>query len=144
MLRTVRAAMLHVLRHRAFDGPLLDDHAALRDYLLADMAHDHVECVRVLFLNIRNRLLRDEIVAQGTIDQAPIYPREIIRRALDVGATALILIHNHPSGDPHPSRGDIAATRQLQAAAKPFSIVIHDHLIVARGGWKSFREEGLL
>ncbi len=143
-VRAVRAAMLQALRTEALAGPILSDSRALTDYLFAEMAHLAVERLRVLFLNARNRLLADETMAEGSISEAPIYPREILRRALEVGATALILVHNHPSGDPQPSNSDIDATRRVFDAARALEIVLHDHVIIARSGWTSFRALGLL
>lgn len=143
-LGMVRGVMLHVLREEAANEPILTDSQALIDYLFADMAHLPAERLRVLFLNSKNRLLRDEMMSEGSVNEAPIYPREIMRRALEVGATALILAHNHPSGDPSPSKGDIGATRRVVDAARPLDIQIHDHVILARGGWTSFKTLGLL
>jgi len=140
----VRDVMLHVLRAEALSGPILTTSQALVDYLFADMAHLPAERLRVLFLNSKNRLLRDEMVSEGSINEAPIYPREILRRALEVGATALILAHNHPSGDPAPSESDIKTTRRVAEAAQPLDIRIHDHVIIARSGWSSFRTLGLI
>lgn len=143
-LGIVRDAMLHALRTEAFARPKLDDSQALIDYLSLDMALLPTERLRVLFLNSSNRLLFDETLAEGSVSEAPVYPREIMRRALEVGATALILAHNHPSGDPTPSRSDIDATRRIAIAARSLDICIHDHVIVARSGWSSFRALGLL
>jgi DNA repair protein RadC len=142
-LAAIRAVMLRGLEHDAFDGPVLSTSQQLLDYLRADMAHAQVERFRVLFLNAQNRLL-GETVAEGSVNQAPIYPREIVRRALDLGATALILVHNHPSGDPTPSASDIEATEQLAMAGRTFDICVHDHVVVARSGWFSFKATGLL
>jgi DNA repair protein RadC len=142
-LLTVRAVTLRGLENQAFDGPVLSTSRQLIDYLRADMAHALVERFRVLFLNAQNRLL-GETVADGSINQAPIYPREIMRRALDLGATALILVHNHPSGDPTPSASDIEATVQLAMAGRTFEICVHDHVIVSRSSWFSFKARGLL
>src|ERR1041384_1370046 len=100
--------------------------------------------MRILYLNAKNRLLLDETVVEGSINVAPIYPREIVRRSLEVGATALILAHNHPSGDPKPSGEDIRVTRLVAASAGALDIRLHDHVIVARGGWISLRAEGYL
>lgn len=136
--------MLHALRTEAAAGPTLSDSSALLDYLSLDMAHLLTERLRVLFLNSGNRLLCDEIVADGSVNEAPVYPREIMRRALEVGATALIIVHNHPSGDPRPSRGDIEGTRRIADAARALGICLHDHLIIARSGWASLRALGLL
>lgn len=143
LLGAVRAVMLHGLETEAFSGPVLSTSQQLIDYLRADMAHSRVERFRVLFLNAQNHLL-GETVADGSVNHAPIYPREIIRRALDIGATALILVHNHPSGDPTPSRKDIHATRRIAEAGRTFEICIHDHLIITTSGWSSFKTLGLL
>lgn len=143
-LATVREAMLHALRAEALSGPALADSQTLIDYLFLDMAHLPMERLRVLYLNAANRLLHDESIADGSINETPIYPREIMRRALEVGATALILAHNHPSGDPRPSSGDIDATRRIVEAGRALDIRIHDHVIIARTGWTSFRALGLL
>jgi DNA repair protein RadC len=143
-LGMVREVMLHVLREEALSQPIITNAEALIDYLFADMAHLPAERLRVLFLNSRNQLLCDETMAEGSINETPIYPREIMRRALEVGATALILTHNHPSGDPNPSKVDIEATYRIAEAGRPFDIRIHDHVIVARSGWSSFRTLGLI
>lgn len=143
-LSTVRTAMLYALRAEALRGPVLGNSKAVIDYLFASMAHEPVEQLRVLYLNTKNRLLQDETVIEGSINVAPIYPREIMRRALEIGATALILAHNHPSGDPKPSSDDIRVTRLVAAAAAALDIRLHDHVIVARSGWTSFSAAGLL
>jgi DNA repair protein RadC len=143
-LATLRTAMLHALRREALHGPVLGDSSAVMDYLFAAMAHEPVEQLRVLYLNTRNRLLFDETVVEGSVNIAPIYPREIVRRSLEVGATALILAHNHPSGDPKPSDEDVRVTRLVAAAAAALDIRLHDHVIVARSGWTSLRAAGYL
>lgn len=143
-LSTIRTAMLHALRAEALRGPVLGNSKAVVDYLFASMAHEPVEQLRVLYLNTKNRLLQDETVIEGSINVAPIYPREIMRRALEVGATALILAHNHPSGDPGPSSDDIRVTKLVGAAAAALDIRLHDHVILARSGWLSFSAAGLL
>jgi len=143
-LATLRSAMLHALRREALRGPVLGDSQAVMDYLFAAMAHQPVEQLRVLYLNSRNRLLLDETVMEGSINIAPIYPREIVRRSLELGATALILAHNHPSGDPRPSDEDIRVTRLVAAAGGTLDIKLHDHVIVARTGWISLRAGGYL
>jgi DNA repair protein RadC len=140
----VREVMLHVLREEALKAPILGNPQALVDYLFVDMAHLPAERLRVLFLNAKNRLLRDEMISEGSVNETPIYPREIMRRALEVGATALILAHNHPSGDSQPSKGDIDATRRVAEAARALDIHIHDHVILARSGWSSLRALGLI
>ena len=136
--------MLHVLRSEAAKAPILGSSQALIDYLFVDLAHLPAERLRVLFLNAKNRLLRDELMSEGSVNEAPIYPREIMRRALELGATALILAHNHPSGDPAPSAGDIQATRRIVEAGRALDIRVHDHVILARSGWSSFRALGLI
>jgi DNA repair protein RadC len=143
-LRILRSAMLHALRGEALTGPVLGNSGAVMDYLFAAMAHEPVEQLRVLYLNVKNRLLLDETVMEGSINVAPIYPREIVRRSLEVGATALILAHNHPSGDPRPSSEDIRVTRLVAAASGALDIRLHDHVIVARSGWISLRATGYL
>ncbi|HZF93271.1 MAG TPA: DNA repair protein RadC [Allosphingosinicella sp.] len=143
-LATVRGAQLHSLRREIEDGPLLPTSAALLDYLHVRMAWTADEQFRVLYLNSRNRLLRDEIVATGTPNEVTVHPRAIVKRALEVSATALILVHNHPSGSPDPSQSDIQTTARIVRAAKTLDIVVHDHIIVARSGWRSFRQSGLL
>jgi DNA repair protein RadC len=135
--------MVHSIRAEAVAGPVLANSQALIDYLRADAAYAPVERFRVLFLNAQNRLL-DELVQDGTINEAPVYPREIMRRALETGATALVLAHNHPSGDPRPSERDICVTRRVAEAASTLGIQVHDHVIVARSGWSSFKALGLL
>jgi len=143
-LMVVRTTMLHSLRTEARRGPVFSTSEALINYLTASMAYASSEHLRVLFLNASNCLLRDEVMGKGSVTQAPIYPREIMKRALELGATAMILVHNHPSGDPYPSRGDIEATDRIVAAAAALEIAIHDHLVISRSGWTSFRERGLL
>ncbi|WP_340316611.1 JAB domain-containing protein [Rhizorhabdus argentea] len=143
-LLSVRVAMLHSLRTELGQSPILSTSEALTNYLFASMAYNSIEHLRVLFLNSTNRLLRDEIMARGTVNQAPLYPREILKRSLEIGATALIIVHNHPSGDPTPCQADVKATAHLVAAARPLEIAVHDHLIIARTGWRSLRAEGLI
>ena len=143
-LAILRSAMLHALRREAQRAPVLGDSAAVMDYLFAAMAHEPVEQLRILYLNTRNHLLLDETVIEGSVNITPVYPREIVKRALEVGATALILAHNHPSGDPRPSSEDIRMTRLVAAAAEALEIRLHDHVIVARSGWISFRAAGYL
>jgi DNA repair protein RadC len=143
-LIAMRVAMLHSLRTQLGQSPILSTSEALTNYLFASMAYNTIEYLRVLFLNSTNRLLRDEVMARGTVNQAPLYPREILKRALEVGATAIIVVHNHPSGDPTPCQADVKATAHLVAAARTLDIAVHDHLIVARTGWRSLRAEGLI
>ena len=143
-LKSVQAAALRLLRAEVIDQPVLNNWDRLMAYLNAEMSRERVEQFRVLFLDNRNHLLADEAQQRGTVNHTPVYPREVAKRALELHATALILVHNHPSGDPTPSRDDIAMTLQIKAAALALSIVLHDHLVVGNGRWLSFRREGLL
>lgn len=126
------------------DGPLLNSWDSVCDYLGVVLAHESVERFRVLFLDAKNRLIADEELGTGSVSGVPVYPREVVRRALEHDATALILAHNHPSGDPTPSREDIDMTREVGAAAATIGISLHDHLIVGRRGCTSLRRLGLL
>ena len=143
-LRIVQACALRLAQAEAMKRPVLSNWQALLDYLHADMAHHGVERFRVLHLNTRNMLIRDELMGQGSIDQAPVYIREVIRRAIDFGSAALILVHNHPSGDPSPSRADIDITRAIAEAGKRLGITVHDHLIIGTSGHVSLRAQGLI
>ncbi|HEX3347638.1 MAG TPA: DNA repair protein RadC [Acetobacteraceae bacterium] len=143
-LKTVHAAALRLARAEVIDRPVLANWDRLMEYLTAVLARERIEQFRVLFLDTRNRLLADEAQGRGTVDHTPVYPREVVKRALELHATALILVHNHPSGDPTPSQADIAMTREVQQAARALSILLHDHVIVGNGKWLSFRREGLL
>ena len=143
-LKTVHAATLRLTRPEPKKQPLLSNWDALIDYLKAAISREPIEQFRVLFLDTRNRLIADEPQARGTVNHTPVYPREVVRRALEHQATALILVHNHPSGDPTPSRDDIEMTHEVKEAANALSIVLHDHIIVGNGSWLSFRREGLL
>jgi DNA repair protein RadC len=124
--------------------PILNSWARLIDYCATTMGHETKEHFRILFLNKKNELIADEIQQSGTVDHTPDYPREIMKRALELSATAIILCHNHPSGDPTPSRMDIDMTKQIIAAGEPLNIIIHDHIIVSKNGTSSFRNLGLL
>ncbi|MGI4732781.1 MAG: RadC family protein [Janthinobacterium lividum] len=143
-IRIVAAATTRVLRAEVSQRPVLASWQALLDYLRADMAHAPVERVRVLHLNTRNMLIRDELLSEGTIDEAAVHVREVIRRALDLGSASLILVHNHPSGDPAPSRADIDLTRAIVEAGKPLRIAVHDHLIIGTQGHVSLRAKGVI
>lgn len=140
----VAAAAQELVKGGIVKGPLLDSWSAVVDYCRARMAFVEHEEFRVLFLDKRNVLKIDEVMGTGTIDQAPVYPREVIKRALEVNATALVLVHNHPSGDPSPSQADIAMTKQIVALAKPMGVEVHDHLIVGRHGHASLRKLRLM
>ena len=143
-LKLVQAAAIRLARAEIASAPVLSNWDALTGYLTAVMARERVEQVRVLYLDNRNRLLADEAQSRGTVNHTPVYPREVVRRALELQATALILTHNHPSGDPRPSADDIAMTRQVVEAARTMSITVHDHVIIGGSGWLSFRAEGLM
>ncbi len=142
--RIVAAAAQQLVRGDVAKRTVLASSATVVDYCRATMAFVEREEFRVLFLDKRNVLIRDEVQGQGTIDHAPVYPREVIKRALELNATALILVHNHPSGDPAPSQADIATTRQIVALAKPMGVEVHDHLIVGRNGHASLRKLRLI
>jgi len=143
-LKLVQAAALRLLRSEVMDKPVLASWDRLIEYLVAALGHEKAEQVRVLFLDNRNRLMADEIMGQGTVNHAPVYPREVVRRALELHATAIVLVHNHPSGDPTPSRDDITMTKAIQLACEALRITVHDHVIIGGGRWISFRQEGLL
>lgn len=143
-LKTVQAAALRLVRAEVRDRPVLTHWNALLDYLSAVMARDRVEQFRVLFLDNKNRLIADEAQSRGTVNHTPVYPREVVKRALELHASALILAHNHPSGDPAPSQDDIAMTREIKAAASALGLVLHDHVVVGNGTTLSFRAQGLL
>ena len=144
MLKAVALAMRRTARGAVAQKPVLGSWQALLDYLTIDMAHLTVERVRVLYLDTRNRLILDHHVGDGSIDEAAIHPREVVKKALDVGASALILVHNHPSGNPEPSRADIDITRRIAEAGRLLGIVVHDHVIVGREGHSSLKAKGLI
>ncbi len=143
-IKVAHGVALRLLKTETAARPVLGNWQALLDYLRADMAHDQIERVRVLHLDTRNQLIREEVMNEGTVDEAPVYTREIVRRALQLGSAAVILVHNHPSGDASPSKADIAITRQVATALKPLNITLHDHIIMARGGHTSLRAQGLI
>ena len=143
-LKIAQASALRLLKSEVIERPVLGSWQALLDYLHADMAHNPVERVRVLFLNSKNVLIRDEPMAEGSVDEAAVYIREIVRRALDYHATALIIVHNHPSGDPQPSSQDIKLTRDIVEAGRHLKISVHDHIIVGAKGHSSMRQLGLI
>lgn len=143
-IKIIQASALHLMKQELLKRPVLNSWTKLVDYLQATMAREQREHFRLMFLNKKNELIADEIQQSGTVDHTPAYPREIMKRALELGATALILAHNHPSGDPTPSKADIEMTEAIIQAGKPFSIVIHDHIIVSRNGVNSMRNMGLI
>ena len=143
-LKTVQAAALRLVRAEVLNRPVLDNWPKVLAYLTATLSRERVEQFRVLYLDNKNRVVADEVQGRGTVNHTPVYPREVVRRALELHATALILVHNHPSGDPAPSRDDIDMTRQIREAAAALSIALHDHVIVGHGRTFSFRTGGLM
>lgn len=143
-LKTYHAAAKRLAQQQVLQKPVLNHRQAVLDYCRIAMAYETKEQFRILFLNNKNILIADEVQQVGTINHTPVYPREMVKRALDLSATALILVHNHPSGDPTPSRDDIEMTKKLREAGKPVGIAIHDHLIIAKNGITSFQDAGLL
>jgi DNA repair protein RadC len=143
-IKLVQAGALRLARAEVMDAPVLNNAERLEAYLAGAMARERVEQFRVLFLDPKNRLIADEVQGRGTVNHAPVYAREVVKRALELHATALILVHNHPSGDPTPSAADLAVTEEMRHAAGLFGIVLHDHIVVGNGRSFSFRREGLL
>jgi len=143
-LKIVEAAAHRLARARVMARPVISSWDALLDYCRTAMAHRETEAFRVLYLDRKNVLVADEAQGEGTVDHVPVYPREVMKRALEVGASALILVHNHPSGDPTPSAADLDMTRQIEAACAALGLALHDHLIIGKGRELSFRAEGFL
>ena len=143
-LKVAQAAALRILKSEVEGQKVLGSWQALLDYLRADMAFEPVERVRVLFLNAKNVLIRDEKMWEGSVDESAVYIREIMRRALDLQATAIIVVHNHPSGDPSPSQQDIRLTRDLAEAGRHLKVTLHDHVIIGAQGHASLRAMGLI
>lgn len=143
-LKTAHAAALRLLKDEIRERPILGSWQALLDYLRADMAHEGIERVRILFLNAKNVLIRDEPMWEGSVDESAVHIREVMRRALDLHASALIIVHNHPSGDPAPSQQDIRLTRDLAEAGRHLNVTLHDHIIIGANGHASLRAMGLI
>ena len=143
-LALIRVASVRLVRAGAVNRHAFSNWQAVIDYCKTAQAYENKERFRILFLDKRNQLIADEVQQTGTVDHTPVYVREVIKRGLELGATALILVHNHPSGDPTPSRADIDMTRQIVDAAKPLGIIIHDHIIVGRSGHVSLKEQRLM
>ena len=143
-VKLVHAAAVRLQRARASRQPVLDQPEQLSAYLAAALARERIEQFRILFLDERGMLRADEVQARGTVNHTPVYPREVVRRALELGAASIVLVHNHPSGDPEPSPDDLSMTRQVDAAAAVMGIGVRDHVIVGNGRWLSFREQGFL
>jgi DNA repair protein RadC len=143
-LKAAREAALRLMRAELQDRPVVGSWEKLIDYCSAQIAHGKVEEFHVLFLDRKNVLIKHERQQRGTVDHAPVYTREVVKRALELGASALILVHNHPSGDPSPSKADIAVTQEIKKAAAPLGVVVHDHLIIGHNRHASLRDLGLL
>jgi DNA repair protein RadC len=143
-LKAVREAALRLMRSELQERPVVGSWDKLIDYCTAHIAHGKVEEFHILFLDRKNVLIKHEQQQRGTIDHTPVYPREVVKRALELQASALILVHNHPSGDPTPSQADIAVTRDIVKAAGPLGVTVHDHLIIGRGRHTSLRDLGLI
>lgn len=144
LIKTTTEISRRIIKSDIIGKPVLTSWQRLLDYCHATMANAKNEQFRVLYVNRKNVLIADEVHREGTVDQAAVYPREIIKKALDLGATALILVHNHPSGDPAPSEADLYLTNEIIAACTPLGITVHDHLIIAKNGHLSFKSTGLI
>lgn len=138
-LKLIRAAAVRLIKAQIIERPVLSSWSEVLDYIKAVQAYEHREQFRILFLDKKNRLLGDEVQGEGTVDHTPVYVREVVKRALELSATAMILVHNHPSGDPTPSRADIDMTRLILEAARPLGVSVHDHIIIGRQGHASLR-----
>ena len=143
-LKAMQRLLQRVLSEDVQERPVISSSDKLLDYLKVALGHEPIEQFRVLFLDKKNILIRDEVQQRGTVDHTPLYPREIAKRALELGASALIMVHNHPSGDPTPSRADIEMTKQVKAAISPIRVALHDHLIIGKDKHLSFECEGYL
>ena len=143
-LKLLQEASLRIGRAEVSKRPVISSWTALLAYTKAALAHAPREQFRVLFLDKKNQLIADEVMNEGTVDHAPVYPREVARRALELSASAVILVHNHPSGDPTPSAADVDMTRQVVEAGRPLRVSVHDHLVVGRDGVASFKSLGLM
>lgn len=143
-LKILQAGALKLGQEALLNRPVLSSWSALLDYCRSVMQYENNEQFRVLFLDRKNRLIADEVMGQGTVDRAPVYPREVLKRALELGSSAIILAHNHPSGDPTPSQSDIKMTKNIVTAAKAVELSVHDHLIIGRNNIASFKTLGLM
>ncbi len=143
-LKLVHAAALKLLQDQVMERPVISSWSQLTEYVRVRLGTEKVEQFRILFLDNQNNLIADEMQQRGTVNHTPVYPREVIRRALDLSASAIILVHNHPSGDPRPSKDDIAMTKRIVEAGNTMAIRVHDHLIVGKSTVTSLRAEGLM
>lgn len=143
-VKSVREAALRLMRVELEEQPVINSWDKLIDYCSAQVAHNKIEEFHILFLDRKNVLIKHERQQTGTIDHTPVYPREVVKRALELGASALILLHNHPSGDPTPSKADIAVTQDIKKAAAPLGVALHDHVIIGKNRHTSLRDLGLI
>ena len=143
-IKTVQAAALRMAKQDLLDRPVINSWKKLIDYCHASMAYEKIEQFRLLFLDGKNALIAEEVQQKGTVNHTPVYVREVVKRALELGASAIVMVHNHPSGDPTPSKDDIAMTKEVAAAADKLGIVLHDHLIIGRKGHASLKSMGLI
>ncbi|MBL4619049.1 MAG: DNA repair protein RadC, partial [Marinicaulis sp.] len=143
-LKIVQAAAIKLTQERILKRPVISSWNDLLSYCRASMADEKIELFRIMFLDKKNILIADEVQQRGTIDHTPVYPREVVKRALELGASAIILVHNHPSGDPTPSTADVEMTKQIINAAKVLNIRVHDHLVIGHKHHASFKSLGLL
>ena len=143
-LKLIRAAALRLAKGEVVNRPVLGTWQSILDYCRAAMAFEDIEQFRILFLDKKNQLIADEVQQQGTVDHTPVYTREVMKRALELAASAIILVHNHPSGDPTPSMADIEMTKKVIDAGQRLGVSVHDHVIVGRKGHFSFRANGLM
>jgi DNA repair protein RadC len=144
LLRATREIGARLAREEVIDRPVIASWQKLLDYCRSTMAHNDTEQFRLLFLDRKNVLIADEVQQRGTVDHTPVYPREVVKRALQLGASSLIMVHNHPSGDPTPSQADIDMTREVQAAAEVLGIALHDHVVIGKKGHASFKSLRLI
>jgi DNA repair protein RadC len=143
-LKAIKAAAGRLGQAEIAEQPILSSWSKLIRYLKSQMGHDMNEQFRIVFLNTKNMVIADEVQSEGTVNHTPVYPREVIKRALELGATALIMVHNHPSGDPTPSQADIDMTLEVAGAGEKLGIVLHDHIVISKRGHTSFKEMGLI
>ena len=143
-LKSVRAAALKLMREEVMERPILSSWDKVLAYCRASMGYGSTEQFRILFLNRKNVMIAEEVQQTGTVDHTPVYPREVVKRALELGASAIVMVHNHPSGDPTPSTADIEMTRQVRDAGKALGVTVHDHLIIGRDGHASLKSMGLI
>ena len=143
-IKLVQEAVLRFMKAQVINRPVISSWTSLLDYCRASMGFNKREQFRVLYLDRKNRLIADEVGQEGTVDHTPVYPREVVKRALELGSSAVILVHNHPSGDPTPSREDVTMTQEIIEAGRKLGIQVHDHIIISKGAHASFKALGLI